>query len=96
MPHAHKVHKSGVGNKTGPHSLILILIGATTVVCLLAARERPSIKIESEGTQTHLVGAQASLYCTATGIPEPHVEWVRVDGQPLSPRHRVEGRGYVV
>ncbi|XP_020802671.1 basement membrane-specific heparan sulfate proteoglycan core protein isoform X7 [Drosophila serrata] len=59
-------------------------------------RERPSIKIESDPIQTSLVGAQASLYCTATGIPEPSVEWVRVDGQPLSPRHQVEGRGYVV
>ncbi|KAH8235981.1 hypothetical protein KR032_011790, partial [Drosophila birchii] len=59
-------------------------------------RERPSIKIESEPIQTSMVGGQAALYCTATGIPEPSVEWVRVDGQPLSPRHQENGRGYVV
>jgi len=90
-----QVHKSGVGNKTGPHSLILILIGATTVVYLFAARERPSIKIDSP-QQPVLVGSQASLYCAVDGIPEPTVEWVRADGQPLSPRHKIEGPGYVV
>lgn len=91
-----QVHKSGVGNKTGPHSLILILIGATTVVYLLAARERPSVKIVSAPLQTFSVGAPASLYCTVEGIPDPTVEWVRVDGQPLSPRHKIQSPGYMV
>ncbi|SPP89187.1 blast:Basement membrane-specific heparan sulfate proteoglycan core protein [Drosophila guanche] len=59
-------------------------------------RERPSVKIESPSLQTHSVGSQASLYCRANGIPEPQVQWVRVDGTPLSPRHKEMGRGYVV
>ncbi|XP_041450431.1 basement membrane-specific heparan sulfate proteoglycan core protein isoform X4 [Drosophila obscura] len=59
-------------------------------------RERPSVKIESPALQTHSVGSQASLYCTANGIPEPQVQWVRVDGTPLSPRHKEIDRGYVV
>nr|XP_036676267.1 basement membrane-specific heparan sulfate proteoglycan core protein isoform X28 [Drosophila suzukii] len=58
-------------------------------------RERPSIKIDSP-QQPVLVGSQASLYCAVDGIPEPTVEWVRADGQPLSPRHKIEGPGYVV
>lgn len=90
-----QVHKSGVGNKIGPHTLILILIGATTIVCLFAAREAPSVKIDMP-QQTQTVGGQAALYCTALGIPEPQVEWVRVDGVPLSARHKVEAPGYVV
>ncbi|XP_039152495.1 basement membrane-specific heparan sulfate proteoglycan core protein isoform X13 [Drosophila simulans] len=91
-----ELHKSGVGNKTGPHSLILILIGATTVVYLLAARERPSVKIVSAPLQTFSVGAQASLYCRVEGIPDPTIEWVRVDGQPLSPRHKSQSPGYML
>ncbi|XP_070144253.1 basement membrane-specific heparan sulfate proteoglycan core protein isoform X4 [Drosophila kikkawai] len=83
----------------GPYSCIAENIHGSdqsSTIIDIEPRERPSIKIESEPIQTALVGAQASLYCTATGIPEPTVEWVRVDGKPLSARHRVEGRGYVV
>ncbi|XP_070074540.1 basement membrane-specific heparan sulfate proteoglycan core protein isoform X24 [Drosophila takahashii] len=58
-------------------------------------RERPSLTIDT-ATQKVSVGSQASLYCAAQGIPEPTVEWVRTDGQPLSPRHKVQAPGYVV
>ncbi|KPU74137.1 uncharacterized protein Dana_GF21948, isoform F [Drosophila ananassae] len=58
-------------------------------------REAPSVKIDMP-QQTQTVGGQLALYCTAVGIPEPQVEWVRVDGTPLSPRHKVEAPGYVL
>ncbi|XP_050742444.1 basement membrane-specific heparan sulfate proteoglycan core protein isoform X17 [Drosophila biarmipes] len=58
-------------------------------------RERPSIRVDAP-QQPILVGSQASLYCDVGGIPEPTVEWVRADGQPLSPRHRIEAPGYVL
>ncbi|XP_041563042.1 basement membrane-specific heparan sulfate proteoglycan core protein isoform X19 [Drosophila elegans] len=60
-------------------------------------RERPNIRIQPETQQTVLVGGQAAIYCTAHGIPEPTVEWVRVDGQPLTPRHTTrEEPGYMI
>nr|XP_017095019.2 basement membrane-specific heparan sulfate proteoglycan core protein isoform X15 [Drosophila bipectinata] len=58
-------------------------------------REAPSVKIDLP-QQTQTVGGQVALYCTAFGIPQPQVEWVRVDGVPLSPRHKAEAPGYVV
>ncbi|XP_039497795.1 basement membrane-specific heparan sulfate proteoglycan core protein isoform X32 [Drosophila santomea] len=59
-------------------------------------RERPSLKIVSDAQQTFSVGAPASLYCRVEGIPEPTIEWVREDGQPLSPRHKIQAPGYMV
>ncbi|XP_033169646.1 basement membrane-specific heparan sulfate proteoglycan core protein isoform X23 [Drosophila mauritiana] len=59
-------------------------------------RERPSVKIVSAPLQTFSVGAQASLYCRVEGIPDPTIEWVRVDGQPLSPRHKSQSPGYML
>ncbi|XP_016982302.1 basement membrane-specific heparan sulfate proteoglycan core protein isoform X20 [Drosophila rhopaloa] len=50
-------------------------------------RVRPSLNIEPSTPQTVPVGNEASLYCAVQGIPEPSVQWVRVDGQPLTPRH---------
>ncbi|XP_051863577.1 basement membrane-specific heparan sulfate proteoglycan core protein isoform X16 [Drosophila albomicans] len=57
-------------------------------------RESPSVDISP--SQPTLVGSQGMLYCTGTGIPAPTVQWRRVDGAPLSPRHRVEAEGYVL
>ncbi|XP_017067472.1 basement membrane-specific heparan sulfate proteoglycan core protein isoform X12 [Drosophila eugracilis] len=59
-------------------------------------RERPSLKIESAPQEPLTIGSPTSLYCSVEGIPTPTVEWVRVDGQPLSPRHKIEGPGYMV
>jgi len=82
-----QVHKNGVGNKTGPHSLILILICTTTIIYLFTAREAPSVDIKTASEGAHQVGDDGWLYCIGTGIPEPTVQWRRVDGVPLSPRH---------
>lgn len=89
-----QVHKSGVGNKTGPQSLILILICTTTIIYLIAARQLPSVEIEPIRTLT--VGEQGVLYCRAHGIPEPTVQWRRVDDAPLSSRHIEQHPGYVL
>ncbi|KAH8387838.1 hypothetical protein KR093_009841, partial [Drosophila rubida] len=57
-------------------------------------REPPSVDISPP--QPTQVGSQGMLYCTGTGIPTPKVQWRRVDGTPLSPRHRLEGEGYIL
>lgn len=58
-------------------------------------RERPTIDIHPSEPQTHYVGSEGMLYCTANGIPEPSVQWRRVDRVPLSPRHIEESPGYM-
>ncbi|KAL7742847.1 hypothetical protein ACLKA6_012270 [Drosophila palustris] len=50
-------------------------------------REAPSVDIKKSATAAHLVGDEGWLYCIGTGIPDPTVQWRRVDGAPLSPRH---------
>ncbi|KRF94153.1 uncharacterized protein Dmoj_GI15893, isoform F [Drosophila mojavensis] len=57
-------------------------------------RERPSVEIEPIRTLT--VGEQGVLYCRAHGIPEPTVQWRRVDDAPLSSRHIEQHPGYVL
>lgn len=89
------MHKNGVGNKTGPHSLILLLIGATTIIYLLAAREQPSVDIDPVNPQAYIVGSEGVLYCRGRGIPLPTLQWRRVDGLPLSPRHQEIREGYI-
>lgn len=89
------MHKNGVGNKTGPHSLILLLIGATTIIYLLAAREHPSVEIEPAEQKPISVGSEGVLYCIGLGIPTPTVQWRRIDGTPLSPRHQEIQEGYI-
>ncbi|KAH8286775.1 hypothetical protein KR018_007424, partial [Drosophila ironensis] len=58
-------------------------------------RERPSVKIDMP-RQTQSVSGQAALHCTVEGIPQPQIQWLRVDGTPLSPRHKVLADNYVV
>ncbi|KAM8721215.1 hypothetical protein ACLKA7_007133 [Drosophila subpalustris] len=50
-------------------------------------REAPSVDIKKSATAAHLVGDEGWLYCIGTGIPDPTVQWRRVDGASLSPRH---------
>ncbi|XP_030079844.1 basement membrane-specific heparan sulfate proteoglycan core protein isoform X5 [Drosophila hydei] len=57
-------------------------------------RERPSVEIEPVRTLT--VGEQGILFCRVHGIPEPTVQWRRVDDAPLSSRHVEQAKGYIV
>lgn len=66
------------------------------MIYLLAARERPTVDIHPAEPQTVTVGTEAMLYCSANGIPEPSVQWRRVDGKPLSPRCREISAGYIM
>ncbi|XP_017851571.1 basement membrane-specific heparan sulfate proteoglycan core protein isoform X12 [Drosophila busckii] len=59
-------------------------------------RERPSIEITPSAPQTYQVGAQGLLYCAANGIPTPTVQWRRIDGSPLTPRHKEQSPGYIL
>ncbi|XP_037931811.1 basement membrane-specific heparan sulfate proteoglycan core protein [Teleopsis dalmanni] len=59
-------------------------------------RERPTVDIHPDEQQSVYVGAQGLLYCQANGIPEPTVIWRRVDGKPLSPRHKENSPGYII
>ncbi|XP_061400156.1 basement membrane-specific heparan sulfate proteoglycan core protein-like [Musca vetustissima] len=61
-------------------------------------RERPTVDIDPKEPQVLVVGSQGMLYCTATGIPTPRVQWSRVDGQPMSHRHQMQHNepGYIV
>uniref|UniRef100_T1PLQ8 Basement membrane-specific heparan sulfate proteoglycan core protein n=1 Tax=Musca domestica TaxID=7370 RepID=T1PLQ8_MUSDO len=61
-------------------------------------RERPTVDIDPKEPQVLNVGSQGMLYCTATGIPTPRVQWSRVDGLPMSPRHQMQHNepGYIV
>lgn len=93
------VPKKGVGNKNVPNNLlVLLLICTTMIITLIPAREAPTVDIDPKELQVVSVGSQAMLYCTATGIPSPRVQWTRVDGQPLSPRHQMlhNEPGYIV
>lgn len=68
------------------------------IISLIAARERPIVDIDPKEPQVITVGGQAILYCSATGIPQPRVQWLRVNGQPLSRRHQIQQSepGYVM
>uniref|UniRef100_A0A1A9VWV6 Basement membrane-specific heparan sulfate proteoglycan core protein n=1 Tax=Glossina austeni TaxID=7395 RepID=A0A1A9VWV6_GLOAU len=69
---------------------------ASTVVDI-EPREHPTVDVEPKTPQTITAGGQAMLYCTANGIPEPRVQWRRVDGQPLSSRHQIQNEpGYII
>ncbi|KAL9883895.1 terribly reduced optic lobes isoform 7-T9 [Glossina fuscipes fuscipes] len=69
---------------------------ASTVVDI-EPREHPTVDVEPKAPQTITAGGQAMLYCTANGIPEPIVQWRRVDGQPLSSRHQIQNEpGYII
>lgn len=57
---------------------------------MIAAREHPTIDIDPKEPQVITAGGQGLLYCSATGIPQPRVQWVRVNGQPLSHRHQMQ------
>ncbi|XP_053952223.1 basement membrane-specific heparan sulfate proteoglycan core protein isoform X19 [Anastrepha ludens] len=59
-------------------------------------RESPSVDIHPPEPQTVNVGTEAMLYCSATGIPDPSVQWRRVDGKPLSPRSKEISAGYII
>ncbi|XP_073829721.1 terribly reduced optic lobes isoform X13 [Musca autumnalis] len=61
-------------------------------------RERPTVDIDPKEPQVLTVGSQGMLYCTATGIPTPRVQWSRVDGLPMSHRHQMQHNepGYIV
>ncbi|XP_075155739.1 terribly reduced optic lobes isoform X4 [Haematobia irritans] len=61
-------------------------------------RESPTVDVDPKEPQVIMVGGQGMLYCTATGIPSPRVQWTRVDGQPLSHRHQMQHSdpGYIV
>ncbi|XP_067635534.1 basement membrane-specific heparan sulfate proteoglycan core protein isoform X4 [Eurosta solidaginis] len=61
-------------------------------------RESPTIDIHPPEPQTVNVGTEAMLYCSATGIPEPTVQWRRVDGKPLSARCKEvnSNAGYII
>ncbi|XP_070067065.1 basement membrane-specific heparan sulfate proteoglycan core protein isoform X29 [Drosophila virilis] len=59
-------------------------------------RERPSVDIIPAAPQTFTVSAQGMLYCSVNGIPEPTVQWRRIDDTPLSPRHRLVSPGYIL
>ncbi|XP_065366162.1 basement membrane-specific heparan sulfate proteoglycan core protein isoform X5 [Calliphora vicina] len=61
-------------------------------------REHPTVDIDPKEPQITNVGGQSMLYCSATGIPQPRVQWVRVNGQPLSPRHQIQQNepGYII
>lgn len=65
---------------------------------MIPARERPVIEVQPKEPQVITVGGQGMLYCSATGIPQPRIEWTRIDGQPLSPRHVVQQNdpGYIL
>ncbi|KAM7349811.1 terribly reduced optic lobes isoform 23-T23 [Cochliomyia hominivorax] len=61
-------------------------------------REHPIVDIDPKEPQVISVGGQGLLYCSATGIPQPRVQWLRVNGQPLSHRHQAQHGepGYIV
>ncbi|XP_037811627.1 basement membrane-specific heparan sulfate proteoglycan core protein-like isoform X4 [Lucilia sericata] len=61
-------------------------------------REHPVVDIDPKEPQIITVGGQGILYCSATGIPQPRVQWLRVNGQPLSPRHQIQQNepGYII
>ncbi|XP_068154728.1 basement membrane-specific heparan sulfate proteoglycan core protein [Drosophila tropicalis] len=62
-------------------------------------REPPSIEISPTEPQVAHVGTQSALYCRVIGgIPEPTIQWRRVDGKPLSPRHKEQAHdpGYIL
>lgn len=66
------------------------------MICLIAARESPTIDVYPAGPQSVPVGTEAMLYCSGTGIPDPSVQWRRVDGKPLSPRCQEISPGYIM
>lgn len=66
------------------------------MICLIAARESPTVDVHPPGPQSVNVGTEAMLYCSATGIPDPSVQWRRVDGKPLSPRSQEISAGYIM
>lgn len=70
----------------------------TTIVSLIAAREAPSLDVTPKEPQTISVGGQAMLYCSANGIPQPRVQWRRIDGAPMSSRHMIQESepGYIM
>ncbi|XP_050331109.1 basement membrane-specific heparan sulfate proteoglycan core protein isoform X16 [Bactrocera neohumeralis] len=59
-------------------------------------RESPTVDVHPPGPQSVTVGTEAMLYCSGTGIPDPSVQWRRVDGKPLSPRCQEISPGYIM
>ncbi|XP_054087653.1 basement membrane-specific heparan sulfate proteoglycan core protein isoform X5 [Zeugodacus cucurbitae] len=59
-------------------------------------RESPTVDVHPPGPQSVTVGTEAMLYCSANGIPDPSVQWRRVDGKPLSPRCQEISPGYIM
>lgn len=63
---------------------------------MIAARERPTVEIHPAEPQTIYVGGEGMLYCYGNGIPEPTVAWRRIDGKPMSPRHKEVSPGNIM
>ncbi|EDW00229.1 GH12750 [Drosophila grimshawi] len=70
----------------------------SSVLIDVEPREAPSVDITPAVPMTFTVKQQGYLYCVAQGIPVPTVQWRRIDGKPLTPRHMIneENAGYVI